>query len=192
MSYRDMSAQNRVVYPVPVKPVLEAVERWLEEDAKRSGWKKSGREGINSPLANLAERAGVSYSSFCRTVYRIRHESERMSMAQAERLIAATYGDEVWEHPELRHLRPKPARGREWMRPEERESVSAWKLRVVGRWTARERAEVGGAIASLLSAQDDSRPARHAKPGREREVFKAVPYTLERAFGAKARGEKAA
>jgi len=192
--YLDRSAQNRALYPVPVKPVLEAVERWLVEDKKRTGWNPGGRDGISSPMANLAQRAGVSYSSFSRTIYRLRNESQHMSMAQAERLIEATYGDVVWDHPGLRMVRPRSARGdKSWMRPDELETPKRWARRVALELGPDIRQVIAALDVAALRDVDESTSAQHRKPNREREEFKPATYAkLEQPFGHALHGKKAA
>ena len=167
MGYVDREANLRATYPVPVGPVLAAIEQWLE--ANSDGWVSRGRNhGKASPVTKLAALVKLSESACARQVYRLRNESAWMAVTTAERYLAAIDREDLWD-TELRGLRPPLRFGADWMRPEERESPMAWKRRVVASWTPAERAAVGGAMASLLDAirgEDDSRSARHKQLGR--------------------------
>jgi hypothetical protein len=187
--YLDRSAQHQAHYPVPVKPVLEAIERWLADEAKRSGWRRGRRnQGIASPYTRLAVRAGMSKSSCERTISRFRKETTRMTLACAERFIDATYGDELWNSPELAPFRPVPTG--DGMLSER--DIRHWAWRQVKAMSRNDRRAVAMGLSRLLDA-DESRAARHAGPKRERDVFRPHPYApLEKAFGATARGEREA
>lgn len=175
MGYCDRSSQHRTQYPVPVKPVLEAIERWLQEEAQRSGWDpRKHNHGIAPPMMVLAKRAGMSHESCSRAYYRFRNETKRMSRDVAARFIEATYGDELWEHPELAPFKPEPEPdGEDWRWPEERvdgeHGIRHWAWQQVKAMSRKERRAVAVGL-ERLPVDDDSRPARHASLAANRKL----------------------
>jgi len=82
-----------------------------------------------------------------------------------------------------------------WMLPEERvqgeHGIRHWAWREVKKLTRKERYCVSLMDIEAIRDVDDSRPARHARPRRDREEFRPGPYArLEQPFGAAARGER--
>lgn len=97
------------------------------------------------------------------------------------------------------HAEVKPilVEGDEWRRPEEivdgEHGIRHWAWQVVKSMTPAERKAVALMDVSVLRDVDDSRPARHARPRREKEEFRPFSYAkLEQPFGAAARGEREA
>lgn len=193
MGYVDRTAAHEAHYPIPVKPVLEAIERWLVEEAERSGYNRSFRNGIASPLITLAARADMSEATCARNLSRFRNESKRMTLTTAERFINATYGDELWEHPELKPFRPSlhlEVNGDDWRRPEEQvdgeHGIRHWAWRVVKDMTPLERRAVAVGL-DMFEVEDHSRFASGPKP-RWSHRLDPHPYAkLEQPFGAKAK-----
>lgn len=152
--YLDRESNHRARYPVPVKDVVEAVDRWLEENSE--GWVRGRRnDGRLSPMGRLAVRVDMSESSCSRAVYRMRHESRRVSAEVAERFLSAVGREDVCEPAGL-HSADK-----EWMRPEEREKPRAWARRVLLSMSEQELALV--AQLAPLGTQDDSSFARRRR-----------------------------
>ncbi len=73
MNYRHREAPaHQANHPVPVKPVLAVVERWIAENAAESGWTTNGRSGVLRPERQLAQVMGLKWSTVARQLYRPR------------------------------------------------------------------------------------------------------------------------
>jgi hypothetical protein len=94
-------------------------------------------------------------------------------------------------------VQPIAADPDDWRRPEEildgEYGVRHWAWNVVKGMSRAERRAIAALDIDAIRNVDESRPARHARPRREKQEFRAAPYAkLEVAFGAAARGEKEA
>lgn len=102
----NMAAIRARRYPVPVGPVLRVVEQWLADETERERWEPNGNRHDNnvllSPTERLAATVGMTGDGLRRQLRRLRYEATHCSVETADKLIAATYGPDMWRtDPEL-------------------------------------------------------------------------------------------
>lgn len=98
---------------IPAAPILRMVDEWLaqqgEQDWQASGNGHANRLGEIAPLGPLKVLGHRVYpnnpESIWRALLRMRHESDWVSFALADKLVSATFGPQHWHaDPELEAL----------------------------------------------------------------------------------------
>ncbi len=183
MKYRHREAPaHQANHPVPVQPVLAVVERWIAENAAESGWTTNGRTGMLRPERQLAQVMGLKWTTVARQLYRMRHESQHLTLVNADRYVDATYGHRLWavDHELAEELAAYglpclavPTGDNSWMRPEEQVDgewgIRHWAWTQVKAMSREERRQVAVGL-ERFETEDHSRSARKVGLGANRRL----------------------